>query len=95
VRGDYRPLAAAPQLHQDWNEPQDEQHSVTWPELFFDVFFVAAISNLSHLFEERPDAANAGGWMQYVVLMFFNPYECTSCTVVSSDSRPAPTAAAG
>jgi low temperature requirement protein LtrA len=56
----YRPLAAAPQLHQDWDDPQDEQRNVTWPELYFDLFFVAAISNLSHLFDERPDAPNAG-----------------------------------
>jgi low temperature requirement protein LtrA len=61
MRDDYRPLAAAPQLHQDWDDPQDEERSVTWPELFFDLFFVAAISNLSHLFDERPDAPNAGG----------------------------------
>ncbi|WIA14454.1 hypothetical protein OEZ85_002979 [Tetradesmus obliquus] len=71
MRGDYRPLAAAPQLHQDWDEPQDEQRSVTWPELFFDLFFVAAISNLSHLFEERPDAPNAGRVVLYHALVFF------------------------
>lgn len=94
----YRPLAASPELQQDWSQPQEER-SATWPELFTvsvsyrafsphramletcratawdsrltpvlllvcitpqDLFFVAAISNLSHLFKEHPVAPNAG-----------------------------------
>lgn len=55
----YRPLAASPELHQDWSDPQEER-SATWPELFTDLYFVAAISNLSHLFKEHPDGPNAG-----------------------------------
>ena len=55
----YRPLVASPELHQDWNDPQQERNA-SWPELFFDLFFVAAISNLSHLFKDYPDAGNAG-----------------------------------
>lgn len=55
----YRPLVAAPQLHEDWRNPQGER-DVRPSELLFDLFVVAAISNLSHLFKEHPDAANAG-----------------------------------
>eukprot|EP00882_Tetradesmus_deserticola_P008029 GHRQ01008458.1.p1 GENE.GHRQ01008458.1~~GHRQ01008458.1.p1 ORF type:complete len:479 (+),score=171.28 GHRQ01008458.1:521-1957(+) len=71
MREDYRPLAAAPELQQDWDDPQDKERSVTWPELFFDLFFVAAISNLSHLFDKRPDAPNAGRVVLYHALVFF------------------------
>lgn len=30
----YRPLAAAPELQQDWSQPQQADRSATWPELF-------------------------------------------------------------
>eukprot|EP00878_Enallax_costatus_P034047 GHUV01037655.1.p1 GENE.GHUV01037655.1~~GHUV01037655.1.p1 ORF type:complete len:352 (+),score=-3.64 GHUV01037655.1:586-1641(+) len=66
----YRPLVAAPELQQDWHDEQEERN-VTWPELFFDLFFVAAISNLGHLFEKRPDAPNAGRIVLYHAMLFF------------------------
>lgn len=52
----YRPLAASPQPR----DPEEEERSPTWSELYFDLFFVAAISNLSHLFDKHPDGPNAG-----------------------------------
>jgi low temperature requirement protein LtrA len=73
----FRRFFEAPELHQDWDEKQGGR-DVTWTELFYDLYYVGALFNISHVFKaEHPTAHQAGLALLYNTLFYFLWFEHT------------------
>lgn len=66
MRFNFRRLFRRPRV---WSE--SDHRKVTWTELFFDLFYVAATTNVAHLLIASPWPSGGGQFMLYYTIFYF------------------------